>query len=146
MTAAWPSMRLCIRRADFGLREIEVQSRYMDSHPCDWSERRPQPSWNSSLGRFQIPNAASRGGRLFHSYAAHPHPFLNCGDRARVTRGPLSGVVGVLTRCKGNHRLVLSVEIDASHAEREVPARILNPVPGHSMEPAWPLRESNGRL
>lgn len=62
-----------------------------------------------------------------------PHPFLNCGERIRVTRGCLEGVEGVLIRKKSQYRLVLSldmlarsvaVEIDASDvqsaAERDI--------------------------
>ncbi|MGH9604657.1 MAG: UpxY family transcription antiterminator [Terracidiphilus sp.] len=55
-----------------------------------------------------------------------PHPFLTCGERVRVKRGSLEGVVGILTRKKNLFRLVLSVnllsqsvcvEIDASDVE-----------------------------
>jgi transcription antitermination factor NusG len=55
-----------------------------------------------------------------------PHPFLNCGERIRITRGCLEGVEGVLIRKKNQYRLVLSldmlarsvaVEIDASDVE-----------------------------
>jgi transcription antitermination factor NusG len=61
------------------------------------------------------------------SWAVEPHPFLRCGDRARVTRGPLEGIEGTLLRKKNALRLVLSVEmlmksvaveIDASMVER----------------------------
>jgi len=48
-----------------------------------------------------------------HSVAARlrvePHPFLSCGDRVRVIRGPLEGVAGILIRKKNLCRLVLSV-------------------------------------
>lgn len=64
-------------------------------------------------------------------YRVEPHPFLACGARVRVTRGPLEGVVGVLARKKNLYRLVLSVEmlarsvgveIDASDVESAEPA------------------------
>ncbi len=104
-----------------------------------------------------IPEAEMEGIRrlVASRLPAQPYPFLRCGDHARVIQGPLTGVVGVLTRWKGSDRLVLSVEmlqrscaveIAASQVEREVPARIPSHVPGDSIEPGWSLRESNGRL
>jgi len=61
------------------------------------------------------------------SAEVEPHPFLRCGDRVRVTHGPLEGIEGILLRKKNAYRLVLSmemlkksvaVEIDASIVER----------------------------
>ncbi|MGO9340096.1 MAG: transcription termination/antitermination protein NusG [Terracidiphilus sp.] len=60
-----------------------------------------------------------------------PHPYLKCGDKVRVKRGTLEGVVGILVRRKNLCRLVLSVdmlersvgvEIDASDVEPATPA------------------------
>lgn len=42
--------------------------------------------------------------------STEPHPFLKCGERVRVKRGPLAGVEGILERKKGSFRLVLSVD------------------------------------
>src|ERR1700675_2653265 len=42
---------------------------------------------------------------------SHPWPFLETGDRVRIESGPLSGLEGILTEFKGNHRLVLSVTL-----------------------------------
>ena len=70
------------------------------------------------------------------SWAVEPHPFLRCGDRVRVTCGPLEGIEGTLLRKKNALRLVLSVEmlmksvaveIDASMVER-VSARNWSPI------------------
>jgi transcription antitermination factor NusG len=65
---------------------------------------------------------------MSHSRAAiQPHPFLQGGDYVRIHRGPFTGVQGILTRVKGQHRIVLcvellrkavSVEIMASDAEK----------------------------
>jgi transcription antitermination factor NusG len=49
-----------------------------------------------------------------------PHPFLRCGDRVRVTSGPLRGLEGILVRRKNLFRLVLSVEILERSAAVEV--------------------------
>jgi transcription antitermination factor NusG len=40
-----------------------------------------------------------------------PHPFLTVGRRARVVRGPLAGLEGILRRKKNNFRFVLSIEL-----------------------------------
>ena len=42
---------------------------------------------------------------------AHAHPFLASGDQVEICSGPLSGVIGMLTRCKNQYRVVLNVEL-----------------------------------
>jgi transcription antitermination factor NusG len=37
--------------------------------------------------------------------------MLKSGEYVRISKGPLAGLEGVLTRTKGNYRLVLSVEV-----------------------------------
>ena len=58
---------------------------------------------------------------------AQPWPFTREGDRIVLLAGPLRGLEGVVSRCKENHRLVLSVtmlqrsvsvEIDPGWTER----------------------------
>lgn len=56
------------------------------------------------------------------SVKVEPHPFLRCGERVRVTRGSLKGVVGILLRKKSVFRLVLSVEMLAQSVAVEVDA------------------------
>ena len=51
-----------------------------------------------------------------------PHPFLRCGEKVRVTRGSLEGVVGILLRKKSLYRLVLSVEMLAQSVAVEIDA------------------------
>jgi transcription antitermination factor NusG len=51
-----------------------------------------------------------------------PHPFLRCGEKVRVTRGSLEGVVGILVRKKSLFRLVLSVEMLAQSVSVEIDA------------------------
>ncbi|HKY31392.1 MAG TPA: transcription termination/antitermination NusG family protein [Candidatus Polarisedimenticolia bacterium] len=44
--------------------------------------------------------------------AAQPHPFIKLGRRVRITRGPLSGVEGILLTFKPDKGLlVLSIEL-----------------------------------
>jgi transcription antitermination factor NusG len=57
-----------------------------------------------------------------------PHPFLQCGERVRVLRGPLQGVTGILVRKKGHVRLVLSVEMLAQSVGVEMSAMDVEPV------------------
>lgn len=57
-----------------------------------------------------------------------PHPFLHCGDRVRVTRGPLAGIEGILTRKKNLFRLVLSVEMLVQSVAVEIDATDVEPV------------------
>jgi len=45
------------------------------------------------------------------SLKAEPHPFLNVGERARITRGALQGMTGIIQRKKTGLRLILSVEL-----------------------------------
>ena len=60
-------------------------------------------------------------------FKTEPHPFLECGDRVRLTAGPLEGLEGLLLRKKSLWKLVVSiemlqrsvaVEVDASKVER----------------------------
>lgn len=48
---------------------------------------------------------------LERSFEVEAHPYFNIGDRVRITRGPLLGVEGFLTRvATGRHKLVVAVE------------------------------------
>src|SRR5438874_1736598 len=42
---------------------------------------------------------------------AEPHPYLHAGRRARVVRGPLAGMEGIILRRKNRSRLVLSFDL-----------------------------------
>lgn len=54
--------------------------------------------------------------------AVEPHPYLNSGDRVRVTRGALQGIEGILVRKKNLFRLVLSVDMLAQSVCMEIDA------------------------
>ncbi len=54
------------------------------------------------------------------SLGVEPHPFLNCGDRVRVIKGPLVGLEGILARMKGSVRLVVSMEMLGRSASVEI--------------------------
>ena len=57
-----------------------------------------------------------------------PHPFLHCGDRVRLTAGPLEGLEGLLLRKKGTWKLLVSVEMLQRSVAVEVDASMVEPV------------------
>lgn len=67
------------------------------------------------LGGFPAPvpaeDMAAVQRAVVHGLSVEPHPFLKCGDRARVKSGPLEGLEGILIRKKSFYRLVLSVDL-----------------------------------
>lgn len=66
-----------------------------------------------------------------------PHPFLKCGERVRVIRGPLAGVEGLLARKKNIYRLILSVDMVAQSVAVEVNAADVEAIePVHAPESA----------
>lgn len=48
---------------------------------------------------------------LGQGWRASPHPYLQLGRRARVVRGPLAGLKGIVVRRKNRTRLVVSFEL-----------------------------------
>lgn len=53
---------------------------------------------------------------------AMPSDYIHAGDRVLVTRGPLQGLVGFVTRHKDSLRIVVSVEMLARSISAEVDA------------------------
>jgi transcription antitermination factor NusG len=73
-----------------------------------------------------------------------PHPFLRCGEKVRVTRGSLEGVVGVLIRKKSLFRLVLSVEMLAQSVSVEIDAADVEPMKVTGLTDVLPRGEAGG--
>lgn len=48
---------------------------------------------------------------LGQGWRAEPHPYLVVGRRARVVRGPLAGMEGIVVRRKNRSRLVVSFDL-----------------------------------
>ena len=71
-----------------------------------------------------------------------PHPFLRCGEKVRVTRGSLEGVVGVLVRKKSLFRLVLSVEMLAQSVSVEIDASDVEPEKGSALTDGVPRADT----
>jgi len=63
-----------------------------------------------------------------------PHPYLRCGDRVRVTAGPLRGLEGLLLRKKNWCKLLLSVEMLQRSVAVEVDAAMVEPAGGRNHE------------
>ena len=77
-------------------------------------------------------------------FRIEPHPFLKCGERVRVTRGPLEGVEGILVRKKNLYRLVLSVDMMAKSVAMEIDATDVEPVTGQDFADAYPPGQATG--
>jgi transcription antitermination factor NusG len=48
---------------------------------------------------------------LGQGWRAEPRPYLQVGKRARIVRGPLMGMEGIVARRKNRSRLVLSFDL-----------------------------------
>lgn len=66
-------------------------------------------------------------------YRVEPHPFLKCGERVRIKRGPLEGLEGILVRKKNLCRLILSVQMLTQSVAVEIDASAVEPVPTTGM-------------
>jgi transcription antitermination factor NusG len=87
-----------------------------------------------------VPEAEIRAIRMAVEAAVHvvPHPFLKCGQRVRVKRGPLEGVEGILARKGNQDRLILSVEMLAQSVGVEIGASDVEPVVAKGLTKVFP--------
>jgi len=67
-------------------------------------------------------------GRIASSKTARPCPYLNIGQKVRVNQGLFSGLEGFLVLNKGQHRLVVSVDLVQSAISVELDDWQLEPV------------------
>lgn len=65
---------------------------------------------------------------LGQGWRAKPHPYLRTGRRARVVRGPLAEMEGIVLRRKNRSRLVLSFELIQRSTAIEIDESDLAPV------------------
>jgi transcription elongation factor/antiterminator RfaH len=72
--------------------------------------------------------AASSNGKV-----VQPYPYLEKGQKTRITGGPLTGTEGIFIRAKNQHRVIVSVELLRKSVAVEVDERDVQP-----------LRESQG--
>lgn len=59
---------------------------------------------------------------------AQPWPYIEVGEKVRVTYGTLSGLEGILVNFKGSHRVIVSVSLLQRSVAMEVDAAWLSPV------------------
>jgi len=71
------------------------------------------------------------------SIRIEPHPFIRCGDRARIKAGPLEGLEGILVRKKNFTRLVLTVELLGKSAAVEVDASLVEKINAPAGAHVW---------
>ena len=57
-----------------------------------------------------------------------PCPFINVGDRVRITHGALEDIEGILIRKKSGYRVVLSIEMLQKSVAVEIPDCYIEPV------------------
>lgn len=57
-----------------------------------------------------------------------PYPYLIPGKPVEVIRGPLKGVIGILAERRGQHRLVINVELINNSLATEIDAMDVQPV------------------
>ncbi len=60
---------------------------------------------------IQEEEIASVRAMLISSLSVQPYPFLRCGQKIRIARGPLTGVEGIIVELKKQFRLVASVTL-----------------------------------
>ena len=73
-------------------------------------------------------------------YRVEPHPYLQCGEKVRITRGSLKGIEGVLVRKKNLYRIVLSMDLLHQSVAVEIDASDVEPVNLWSSTPGIPSR------
>ena len=88
-----------------------------------------------------VPEAEIQAIRMAVEAAVHvaPHPFLKCGQRVRVKRGPLEGVEGILARKGNQDRLILSVEMLAQSVGVEIGASDVEPIVAKGLATVFPM-------
>jgi transcription antitermination factor NusG len=59
---------------------------------------------------------------------AEPWPYLEVGQRIRINTDALGGLEGILIKCKGNHRIVVSVSLLRRSVALEIDRNCVSPV------------------
>ena len=117
--------------------------------PCYIFLRNPSERWQSIVatpGVYSLVGFAKRPATISSDeidavkrvvgscLRLEPHPFLQCGDRVRLTAGPLEGLEGLLVRKKSTWKLVVSVEMLQRSVAVEVDATMVERVAARSAE------------
>jgi len=111
--------------------------------PCYVFLRNPIGRWQPVLATPGVHSVVGFGGRpavipiseieavrriVGSSVRAEPHPYLRCGDRVRITAGPLQGLEGRLLRKKSLWKLLVSVEMLQRSVAVEIDATMIERV------------------
>lgn len=116
----------------------------------DFQNRRPVVMTPGTLqivgnGRTATPVPASEISALQTAVASalphQPWPYIEVGEKVRVTYGTLAGLEGILVNFKGKHRVVLSVTLLQRSVALEVNLEWLVPVREH-----WQVASRNNVL
>lgn len=67
---------------------------------------------------------------------AHPCPYMNIGERAKIKRGPLQGMTGIVVRKKNGLRLVLSIDLIMKSVSLEIDSLDLEPLTSSESRPS----------
>jgi transcription antitermination factor NusG len=103
----------------------------------DWSNRFPvlsAPNVEYIVGFGNGPSPVSHSEvaairTIVNSGAAfQPHPFLRVGQKVRLESGPLADLEGILVGKRGNHRLVVSVDLLQRSVAAEIDSAFVRPV------------------
>jgi len=65
-------------------------------------------------------------------FTVTPWPFMRLGQKVAINEGPLAGVIGLLSKVKSSHRLVVSVDILMRSVAVDIDARFLSPISGET--------------
>ena len=108
--------------------------------PCYVFVREPLTEWLPVLSTPGVHSVVSFGGRpatipsaeieairraIESPAKVEAHPYLSCGDRVRVTSGPLRDLEGILVRKKSSYKLLLSIEMLQRSVAVEIEAHMV---------------------
>ena len=69
--------------------------------------------------------------------SVEPHPLLTVGQRARILRGGMAGMVGIVVRYKTRYRVILTLEHIMQSVAVEVDACDLEPLDAATLPPGF---------
>ncbi|MEO8737585.1 MAG: UpxY family transcription antiterminator [Edaphobacter sp.] len=98
------------------------------------SNGKPAPIANSEIEALKL--CLDRGAAIEHC------PTLEVGDRVRVRSGVLEGLIGQISRCKKDRRLIVPITLIHQSVAIEIDMQLLEPLD----EFAQPLNRSNQAL
>jgi transcriptional antiterminator NusG len=84
--------------------------------------------YNHSLVPIDVAEIAAIRTLVSSGLPTQPCPYLGLGDRVRIESGPLRGMEGLLTKFKGNHRLIVSVTLLQRSVAVEIDSALVTPV------------------